>query len=113
MLSRMENNWLPIETAPKDGTIVDLWVVDQDDARRRVTDAYWVTDRPFHYQEYSRDRSYRMVSFNRDGWFAPNQDYDGAPGWCDFPRIFNAHPAQNREIFTEPTHWMPAPSPPA
>lgn len=32
-------NWLPIDTAPKDGTIVDLWVANINGAKFRVTDA--------------------------------------------------------------------------
>ena len=34
--------WQPIETAPKDGTLVDLWVIDTSDGSgRRETDAYF------------------------------------------------------------------------
>jgi hypothetical protein len=32
--------WQLIETAPRDGTLVDLWSKD----RRRLTDCYWLND---------------------------------------------------------------------
>jgi transcriptional regulator with XRE-family HTH domain len=35
------NSWLPIETAPKDGTPLDLWVVFEDGGRRWA-DARWL-----------------------------------------------------------------------
>jgi hypothetical protein len=80
-------SWQSIETAPKDGTIVDLWaqamgIIDRDSDKEiplvefRVTDAYW------------------------DGgkW----KDKDGRPhesiAWISNPRI---------------THWMPLPPPPS
>ncbi len=34
------SNWQPIETAPKDGSKVDLWVIFENGGHR-VTDAYW------------------------------------------------------------------------
>lgn len=33
------NPWQPIETAPKDGTSVDLWTTDG-----RLVECYWATD---------------------------------------------------------------------
>lgn len=33
--------WQPIETAPKDGTVVDLWVVDKNGDGDRELDFYW------------------------------------------------------------------------
>lgn len=37
--------WQPIETAPKDGTVIDLWCYwPQHDEHRRTADAYWRKD---------------------------------------------------------------------
>lgn len=108
-------DWQPIETAPKDGTVVDLWVVDQDDPKgRRIPNAYWVKDRGEGINEYDAAGNYKGQKWRkRDGWFAPGFDYDGEDGFCDFPRHFNDHPRQMREVFTEATHWMLPPDPPA
>lgn len=39
------NGWLPIESAPRDGTRVDLWVVDpQWGDASRVVDCHWSQD---------------------------------------------------------------------
>ena len=35
------SQWLPISTAPKDGTKVDLWVIFNGTGPHRVTDAHW------------------------------------------------------------------------
>ena len=56
-LEALRGGWLLIDTAPKDGTRVDLWC---DDAR--YTDCYW------------------KGGPKRGCWWAPNQDYDGVDG---------------------------------
>jgi hypothetical protein len=38
---RAEREWQPIETAPKDGTKVDLWVIFKEAGPRRFPDAHW------------------------------------------------------------------------
>jgi hypothetical protein len=39
IISTLGARWLPIEHAPKDGTKVDLWVVDKTSIR--LTDCWW------------------------------------------------------------------------
>ncbi len=97
-------DWQPIETAPKDGTRFDLWMVDEDGRGCRVADAYWVAsaeDRQIHYAE---DGSHSFVNVTRSGWFAPYHDYED-DGFCDYPKRFNAHPNQRKWIWRQPTHW--------
>ena len=37
------DEWQPIETAPKDGTPIDVWVIDVNSAYRK-TEIFWNTD---------------------------------------------------------------------
>ena len=77
------DQWQPIETAPKDGTNIDIWI-----GRERRTDVRW---------RMSQD------SPNRVWWCELAFD-----DWKD--RWIWSNLAQ--EFSVSPTHWMPMPSPP-
>lgn len=87
------SKWQPIETAPKDGTPVDLWCVNEVDAIRiedgshpvgvRLTDCWWEGE---------------WMRLMDDGYWDP---VEGEPGG-----------AYGLPPWT-PTHWMPLPEPPA
>lgn len=78
--------WQKIDTAPRDGTKVDLWMVDQDGEGWREPDAYWVADRPCELLDFSRNPK------TRDGWYAPHKDYDDQAGWRHSP-IYRPSPS--------------------
>ena len=83
-----EASWRPINTAPLDGTYVDLWVIDDDGKGRRFTDAYY-GEIPHTCGEYGKycDSCPEQGDFWIDGIFG-------------------------HEIYGEITHWMPLPKPP-
>lgn len=103
--------WRPIAEAPKDGTPVDLWMVDERGGGSRVVDAYYVTNREYRHVHFDNGFA-EYATVNRDGWWAPNYGYDGVADWCDTPRWFNNHAMQQRWISKLPTHWMPIPAAP-
>lgn len=106
------SEWKTIDSAPRDGTVVDLWIVDQDGNGERVCNARWEAEWGDERHTYNPNGAHKLIHFTRAGWVAPGFDYDGQDGLADMPNWFNEHPRQNRWMFRKPTHWMPLPSPP-
>ena len=78
------SGWLPIETAPRDGRLVDLWCVgEEDDIRFYCRDAFG----------------------KRAGRVAECYFTDGA--WRPYMGL-----TRGMSLPLDPTHWMPLPSPP-
>lgn len=101
------SDWQPIDTAPRDGTVVDLWMVGHPAKGYRQVDAYFVWDREARKLVWRGD-AYRFdPPVMRDGWWAPGCGDDGEDWWCDM------HPwyADDRE-WLAPSHWRPVPAPP-
>lgn len=81
------DQWQPIESAPKDGTPVDLWCKrswNPPQTHQRSTDMYWCTTMKCW-------RKLKNLHFVDHMWNPPKSKYE------------------NRLI---PTHWMPLPEPP-
>ena len=107
------SEWQPIETAPRDGTIIDLWMTDSSGGAWREANAYWVEDECDTFHEWPAPYHKPVIRYiHRSGWFAPNHDYEGQDGFADNPRRFVDHPLNKRWVFTEPTHWRTLPDPP-
>jgi hypothetical protein len=84
--SASAGQWQPIETAPKDGTVVDLWVKESNGVAERWSDCCWDN----RFNEHARKRS--EMEFV-DGWWS---------GSC--PIGYSGETV---------SHWMPLPPPPA
>ncbi len=78
-----DTGWRPIDTAPRDGTRVDLWVIHPDRPGYRETDCRWETD-----DEGSE-------------WF------DRRGGMVEGFKILD------QPYLIRATHWRPIPGPPA
>ena len=81
------SEWQPIETAPRDGTVIDLWAEGF-----RFADCMW--GKPEH-------------CCGEAGWHCDSEWHGQEPGWVVT--------ADNAFLWTdyEPPHWMPLPAPPA
>jgi len=77
-------DWQDISTAPKDGTLIDIWI-----GRERRTDVCW---------RMSEDQPHR------EWWCARELTAEWHEwGWCNL----------GQEYSVAPTHWMPLPRAPA
>lgn len=88
----MKNKWQPIETAPKDGTMIDLWLGDEEFPRREVDCSF---REPTDGEYWSRGTEFPEEHSPEEGL------YNDEAGWFD---CFG-----NK---LQPTHWMPLPQPP-
>lgn len=81
------STWQPIESAPRDGTLIDLWVPGE--FASRWTDCYF--GMPPH-------------ECGEAGPYCDSDWHGSKPGWVDstFGEVLDM----------EPTHWMPLPQPP-
>lgn len=77
--------WQPIETAPKDGTPILIWIRD------RLYEAMWCEHR-------FKPSSYIGEDADEDGWWGIR--------WAEI----DSYGVSPDEM---PTHWMPLPNPPA
>ena len=83
------SEWQDISTAPKDGTVVDLWVNNPALIARgqRVTDAFWIEGRWLELYQ---------------GEFDDADIFIAGIGPCD----------EVETPICKATHWMPLPTPP-
>lgn len=79
--------WRDIETAPKDGTKVDLWLIDEKGNGWRIPDAFW----------------------GYDGWAYEDNQFR----YCEYEYKGTGDQIRDRARFARATHWMPIPKGPS
>lgn len=87
---RSVQEWQPIETAPKDGTNIDLWLPSGINNGNRWPSCFW--GKPDH-------------CCGEAGPYCDSDWHGAEPGWVD--GIFSEF------IEKAPTHWLPIPKPPS
>lgn len=85
-------DWLPIESAPRDGRRV--WV-------KRVYEGRLVKEGWAVFASMAADAPMRqMADGGLDGPIMPDHEYADQLGWCNPDRLYR---------FPTPTHWAPGP----
>lgn len=88
----LANQWQPIETAPRDGTRILVYVPDSEN----VLSVYWDAEFTFRYDEAKASVDEKYAG-----------EHDGA--WTDDAVESFAY---EEKASYSPTHWMPLPDPP-
>lgn len=98
--------WREIETAPRDGTPLDLWAkrwIPAHDVFEecRFPDFYWAENRLWVHEVTK-------------GRFTEHERRDAGPGWTKFRRdaTINVQIQDHFPYDWRPTRWMPLPEPP-
>lgn len=89
------SDWKAIDTAPRDGTIVDLAMIDHEGRQWREANAH------YHIREGTFFVDGQIIKQIGE-WWAPNHDYDGEDGNCEYQW-------DEGRKFKRATHWMPPP----
>lgn len=94
--------WRPMSEAPRDGTYVDLWVINSDGEGHRITDAYYgpIPHTCGEYGQYC-DGCPEEGSFWIDGIFG-HQVCGDITYWQPLPNSPNATPQASPETISIP-----------
>lgn len=93
------DGWKTMDSAPRTGELLDLWVTYKGDAGCRVVDCWFVENKPCEFTKEWPDGSIHVIGRGaRSGWYAKEINY-GEDDWIDDGGI-------------TPTHWRHQPAAP-